>query len=139
MTALALAFVLPRLISRREPPGRPSPTTTNVAVFRDQMAELERELASGNLTREQHAQARVEIEHRLLAEFDDRERVAFGGATPTTALALAIALPTLAFLAYALFGDPAAAGGNTAIDRAATGAAASVGRSELVDHLARSP
>jgi cytochrome c-type biogenesis protein CcmH len=139
MTALALAFVLPRLVSRREPPRRPSPKATNVAVFRDQMAELDRELAAGNLTREQHAQARVEIERRLLSDVDDRERVVFAGTTPATALALGIALPTLAFLAYALFGDPAAAGGDTAIQRAAAGAAASVGRNDLVDHLARSP
>lgn len=141
MTVLALAFVLPRLVSRREPPTCASRSTTNISVFRDQMVELDRELAFGNLTREHHAQACVELERRMLSEInEDQEPITAAGATPAAGLALAIALPALAFAVYALFGDPAAAGASAPTVAAIKETAKnSVDRNALVAHLTRSP
>ncbi len=140
MTALALAFVLPRLVSRREPPTSASRRTTNISVFRDQLIELDRELALGNLTREHHAQARVELERRMLSEIGEDQASITAEATPAAGFALAIALPALAFAAYALFGDPGAAGAGTAVVSSVNDTVdRPVSRDALVAHLARTP
>jgi cytochrome c-type biogenesis protein CcmH len=142
MTALALAFVLPRLLSRQAPRDDVARGATNVAVYRSQLADLDRDVAAGLLTVDQHRTARLEIERRLLDEagIDDR-----GGATdskmPKTALALSLALPLAAFALYAVFGNPAllrvepsdAPGFDAGtVDPAATGEA-------LARHLERNP
>jgi cytochrome c-type biogenesis protein CcmH len=89
MTALALAFVLPRLLARQALRDDVSRGETNVAVYRGQLADLE-------------------IERRLLDEagIDDRAG-ATGPKMPRTALALSLALPLAAFALYAVFGNPA--------------------------------
>lgn len=146
MTALALAFALPRLLARHASASRaPRAATraaTNLAIFRSELAVLARERAEGRLTDDQHAQAREEIERRLLADVAaddaDRPRVA---PPRSVAIVLALGLPALAFGLYALFGNPAA------IERVATttGApgdnrgVADSRRDELVRHLARNP
>ena len=65
--AVALLFVLPPLMRS----GRASSLTrdaVNVTVYRDQIAELEADLAAGSLSRERYEEAHGEIERRLLEE-----------------------------------------------------------------------
>ena len=138
MTALALAFVLPGLLSRRERPAGTPGADTNVAVYREQIVELDAELATGRMSGDQHAQARAEIEQRLLSEIDD-ERITADGATPVAAVVLAIALPALAFAMYAIVGEPSAVSAGVAAATPAAGRDASTRRDELATHLARSP
>jgi cytochrome c-type biogenesis protein CcmH len=68
MIAGALAWVLPPLIRRRaREPSLPR-EQTNLAVLRDQQAELTAERARGAITREHYEAARGELERRVLEE-----------------------------------------------------------------------
>lgn len=81
----------------------------NARICRDQLAELDRDLAAGTLAPADHAQARDELQRRLL---DDN---ALGDMPPVhhrrqqqTVLAIALALPLAGTGLYALLGEPAA-------------------------------
>ena len=108
--ALALLFVLRPLLRR---PGLGAGTdrdATNVKLYRDELAELEREHAQGILGETQHREARQEIERRLLEDVQPRApgtAAAPGGnrAARWAALVVTIALPLLAVLSYLKFGD----------------------------------
>jgi cytochrome c-type biogenesis protein CcmH len=142
MTAIALAFVLPRLLARRRPRDDAARGAINVAIYRGQLAELDRDLAAGLLTDDQHRDARLDLERRLLAEADADDR-APGSTVPTarSAIALTLALPLAAFALYAVLGNPSAVrvdpaiavGSDTAGDDPA------VVREQLAQHLARNP
>jgi len=81
----------------------------NAGVHRDQLAELDRDLAAGVIAPADHAVARDELQRRLL---DDTSGAGTAGALPAhgrhTVLALAIALPLGASALYAILGEPAA-------------------------------
>ena len=89
LAVLAAAFVaLPLLRSRRAVDAGPQRSALNAAVYRDQIAELDRELADGVLTAEQHAIARAELDRRALGEALPADPAA---ATTTAAVAAAAA------------------------------------------------
>ena len=143
MTGLALGFVLPRLFARRTPSAAASPAAANVAVYRSQLADLERELAAGTLTDAEYRQTCRDLERRVLAEARDAAAAPRPArATPWAAIAVGIALPALAFGLYALFGNPAAmtrdAVATPSLDVSAAGSPAAL-RAQLVNHLARTP
>lgn len=110
LTALVLA-VLCRPLLRRKTAAHASRQAINSAIYRDQFAELERDLASGALSEADYASARDELERRVL------EDVAADGAAapaethrrlPRTALALGVVLPAAAVALYFVLGTPAA-------------------------------
>lgn len=111
MVAIAIAWVMvPLLRSRRSTQFLPE--TSNVAILRDQLHELDADLANGTILREQYEQARRELERRVLDESrpsaDDRtDTLALDGGR-RTAWTLAIVIPVAAIGLYALWGDPAA-------------------------------
>jgi cytochrome c-type biogenesis protein CcmH len=109
LAAAALAFVLPPLLrTRRAPPGAAN-DATNVAVYRDQLRELEADLAAGTLAREQYDDARRELEARLLDDVRDagsRPRVAAPGRW--AAISAGIAIPLVSIALYLAVGNPAA-------------------------------
>ncbi len=88
----------------------------DVEVYKDQIAELDRELAAGRLSEDQAAAARTEIARRLLAA--DNSRKADRGpaedargprnrlGAQLTALVIAIAVPGAALTIYAQLGTP---------------------------------
>ena len=82
----------------------------NLAVFRDQEAELEKEKAAGTLGEADYQQAREELQRRLLEEVDvAAEAVApRQGPSRPTAIVLALLLPAAALLGYTLLGNPKA-------------------------------
>jgi cytochrome c-type biogenesis protein CcmH len=142
MTALALAFALPRLLIRSAPPARPRRNAINAAICRGELADLARQRDENRLTDVEYAKARDEIERRLLADADgDADDRAPAVAPRGVATVTAIALPALAFGLYALSGDPAAVGSAALSTSGAADGAASltVHRDELVRHLARNP
>jgi cytochrome c-type biogenesis protein CcmH len=104
LTSLAVGLLLlPLLARRRQPQPR---ETYNRAVYRDQLAEINRDLARGLLTAEQAEGARAEIGRRILA-LDDIEAPPAVGAKPLAAAIVAIlATPVLALLIYAGLGSP---------------------------------
>jgi cytochrome c-type biogenesis protein CcmH len=69
MIALVLAFLLPPLL--RSHAGAASPVSraaSNLAVFRDQLAELDADLAAGTIGREQWEVARADLQRGLLQD-----------------------------------------------------------------------
>jgi cytochrome c-type biogenesis protein CcmH len=106
MTAAALAWVLPPLLRRRGR-GEVSRQVSNLAILRDQLAELDADLRNGTLSPEQHARARVEIERRTLEEVAGEApatgRKAGGHAA---AIVVGILMPLLAFFLYLATGAP---------------------------------
>ena len=82
----------------------------NAGIYRDQLAELDRDLAAGTLAEADHAQARAELQRRLLddAGTADAPVAAASGARTTTTLLIALAVPLLAGALYAVLGKPAA-------------------------------
>ncbi len=81
----------------------------NAGIYRDQLAELDRDLAAGTLAETDHAQARGELQRRLLDDTSVTEAAATAPASArTTTLVIALAVPLLAAALYTQLGQPAA-------------------------------
>lgn len=104
--AIVLILCVPLLRPRRSGDKRPD---FDIAVYKDQLRELERDRERGLLSDDQAAQARVEIERRLLAA-DERQRGGHGfhGARKATAMMLLATplIPAGAVAVYVWLGNP---------------------------------
>jgi len=98
MTALALAILLAPLFVRRRGPA--SREAYDLAVYRDQLAEVERDLARGVLAAEHAEAARAEIARRILAL---RPAATEAGASRRARAAAAVAILLLPVAAGALY------------------------------------
>ena len=78
---------------------------SNVRILREQLAELDAELAAGTLAADQHAAARAEIERRVLDETRDPEVAIAARPACGAAAALAVLLPVSAALIYLALGN----------------------------------
>jgi cytochrome c-type biogenesis protein CcmH len=108
LIAGAVLFIVPPLLSRRLRAGA-SPDAVNVAVYRDQLRELEADLRAGTLAPDQHETARSEIEARLLADVGKGDAPSQSPRrTRAAALALGLAVPICALAIYAAVGNPRA-------------------------------
>ncbi len=109
LTLLVLALLCWPLLRRRSGDGA-SRRAINTAIYRDQLADLERDLASGTLSQADYAGAREEIERRVLEDVatDAAPTATTPRRLPRTALALAVTLPLAAALLYVVLGTPAA-------------------------------
>jgi cytochrome c-type biogenesis protein CcmH len=112
LTSLAVGLLLLPLLARQHKPQ--SREAYNLAVYRDQLAEIDRDLARGLLTAEQAETARAEIGRRILA-LDDGETPPPAGRSvgrlvgpgPLAAAIVAIlTMPVAALLIYAGIGSP---------------------------------
>jgi cytochrome c-type biogenesis protein CcmH len=79
-------------------------------ICREQLAELDRDMAAGTLRADDHAQASTELQRRLLEDADVPSHRAAAQPTGTgrTSWILALALPPLAAALYTGLGNPAA-------------------------------
>jgi cytochrome c-type biogenesis protein CcmH len=110
LTAAVLAALLHPLL---RPPTRPSAAAdADLAVYRDQLSELEAEQGRGLIVGAEAAAARTEIARRVLASAD---RMAAQETSPSNAhdarirtvgLGLAMTLPLAAMVLYLLVGSP---------------------------------
>lgn len=113
--AIALAFVLPPLLQGSVTKADTSGTKeANIAVYRDQISELETDLANGMVSREQFNQDRDEIERRLLEDVTSFDAVSATPLKPAkegrgAVYATALGLPILAVAFYLSIGNPNAA------------------------------
>lgn len=117
LTALALAHVLPVLLRSRPAKAAldaAARRTSTLAILREQAAQLDAELASGQLDAEQHRTAREDIERRVLEEADavDTGKAASANA-PTerpwkSAWLLGLGVPLLVGTIYSRVGSPQA-------------------------------
>lgn len=116
LAAGAVALVLRPLLARRAPP-RVSRRDANIAIYRDQVLELDADLAGGKLAAGEHAKARAELEARLLADVDasDAQAPAARG-SQRTAILVGLAVPLAALAVYFAVGTPGAVGGRAAQD-----------------------
>jgi cytochrome c-type biogenesis protein CcmH len=78
----------------------------NSAIYRDQMAELERDRAAGTLAEEDYRQAFAELQRRVLEDGQDDEPAATLKAPKKTLIALALLLPAASIGLYVLLGHP---------------------------------
>ncbi len=111
VAAALLAAVLVVLLRPLLKPARvltDDTAASNLRVLRAQLAELDGEHAAGRLDAEQHAAARAELERRVLEEGggDVQHTVAQAGRPGTIALALAV--PLVAFGLYLQLGNRSA-------------------------------
>ena len=142
MLAVALAIVVPALLKARARTNTADRALLNAEVYRSQLADLNRELAGGALTAEEHTRMADDLRRRLLAEARD-EGVAYPSRAPRWAAGVvAVALPAVAIGLYLVFGSPESVGPETATDQAvdlsaAPDAAAMVAKLEA--HLRREP
>ena len=109
MVAVALAWILVPLL-RGRPDQRIDREASNVALLRDQLQELENDVANGIMPAERYDQARRELEARVLEESKAAAPVA---AAPSRAGVWSAAIvgalvPIAAVVLYLLLGDPAA-------------------------------
>jgi len=108
----ALLLLVPTLWAPRPPAAPVHAGDVNLAVYRDQIGETARDIDTGLLPPEQLAQARDDIQRRLLEE--SRPATAVVAAAPVaarrSAIALSLLLPLASVLTYLWIGDPQAIG-----------------------------
>lgn len=81
----------------------------NAGIYRDQLAELDRDLAAGTIAEADHAQARGELQRRLLDDAGVLEPTSNAPASArTTTIVIALSVPLLAAALYTFLGQPAA-------------------------------
>ena len=115
LVAIALAFVLPTLLEGSNTKvDKSGQKEANVAVYRDQISELEADLATEIVSKEQFDQDRDEIERRLLDDMTPSGAVSSKPLKPAkegrgAVYAVALGLPILAVAFYLKIGNPYAA------------------------------
>jgi len=112
LIVVTAVFVLPPLwLGLRKPKEKADRKAANLVIFRDQMAELEREKAEGTLADADFEQARRELQRRLLEEVGDDATATLPAShapSRTLAVVLLLLMPVAALLGYTLLGNPKA-------------------------------
>ena len=111
MLAVVLLLLLPPLLRGRvgTVPGDDEQRAANLRIYRDQLAELENDRLAGTLGEEEFAQARDELQRRLLEDTALAAPAAPAAKNnPRLAFVLLFALPLLAATGYAWLGQPQA-------------------------------
>jgi cytochrome c-type biogenesis protein CcmH len=112
LIVIALAFVLPPALQRSDdteivPDAERK--QANIAVYRDQLSELDADRRNGIIAEDQYAQDREEIERRLLEDVTNTPSKKTGTApisARNTAYLLGIGLPLVAIVFYLRVGEP---------------------------------
>jgi cytochrome c-type biogenesis protein CcmH len=111
LVAAALLFIVPPLWRRRDQPGVQR-DRSNLEIYKDQMGELEADLANGILSQEQYEQGRTELERRLLEDVTpEANRAAVSddrGEGRGAAITVMLLIPLLAVFLYLIRGTPIA-------------------------------
>lgn len=106
LAAATVALLLLPLLRAR--PQAVSRAAYDLTVYKDQLAEVERELERGTLTADQADAARTEIQRRILALGDVGKGAAPSRSSAKLAGALiVVVVPLVGFGIYALLGQPA--------------------------------
>lgn len=108
--AVTVALVLALLMwpyFRRARSGATSRKDLNSAIYREQFAKLEQDLAEGMLAQDDYAQARAELQRRLLEDAQVDDAAATLHTPRKTMIAIGLAVPLVAGAFYLLIGNPA--------------------------------
>lgn len=109
---LAAALVVVVLLALVRPLLKPGPGTadrtseSNLRILREQLAELDADLAVGTIDAEHHAAARAELERRVLEESRVADTKVAARSGTASAVGLALAVPALAVVLYVQLGNP---------------------------------
>ncbi len=107
MTAAVVALLVVPLL--RRPPGAASRVAYDLEIYRDQLSELDRDLARGLIGREEADAARIEIERRMLAAAEGEKVQKSGGRrihSFVAAAAIIVLVPLAAGGLYLWQGSP---------------------------------
>ena len=109
MTAAALAFIFPTLLGKQKTSNsQMQRDQVNLAVLRDQLRELDRDLASGTIDTNAYDSARRELEQRVAEDVKPNLSVhepSSGGSAQAIAVGVAVMLGAAGLYAY--LGKPA--------------------------------
>src|SRR5688572_2155808 len=112
MLIVALMYVLPPALRAEasKPKDENARRNANIAIYRDQIAELEADLRNGIVSQEQYAQDRDDIERRLLedttTETATKKPVALAAGARKHAYMMGIGLALVAVIFYLRVGSP---------------------------------
>ena len=109
LTLVALTIlVTPLLRSRAKARAVVSRDASNLTVYRDQLAELDADLATGNIDKEQWESARVDLQRGLLEDAGTgaAKVVAPSRGSRAAAIAVVVAVPLIALGMYMVVGNP---------------------------------
>lgn len=106
LVAVTLLLLLPPLLKQRASGAEASRNAINAGIYRDQLAELERDFASGSLNQADYEEGRRELQRRLLEDAGG-EGAASTRPQPArrSALLIGLALPIAAALLYFALGN----------------------------------
>jgi cytochrome c-type biogenesis protein CcmH len=123
LVAIALAFVIPPLLQSAGKEPTNTDKEASVAVYRDQISELESDLQNGIISPGQYQRDRDEIERRLLEDVatlvqsSERKGKNLAGGHKLV-YAIAFIVPAIAVALYLRIGNPAAMSASTMLARA---------------------
>lgn len=107
LIVLAMLFVAPPLLRRRA--ARNAVAGPALEIYRDQLADLERDLQTGALAADRYEQARNELERRLAEELETASGETSAASESRVVSGVVIAaVPLLAVALYLLIGAPRA-------------------------------
>lgn len=119
VTGIIMTLVLFPLLRRRAPAPPPDRVAYDLAVYQDQLAEIDRDIERGLLQPDRAEAARLEIKRRMLSSGAAAQMLSSGavapgaesparqaGRSPVLAAVLAIAVPLVAFGLYWDLGHP---------------------------------
>lgn len=131
MTLAAIALVvLPLIRSRQDAATR---AAHEIEIYRDQLDEVDRDVARGVIGADEAEAARTEIGRRMLAATDGvdaRPGISMAKPRRVTAIVTGLCVPALAIFVYVTHGSPDLPGKPAAEVRAAAGSAAPEPRGE---------
>jgi cytochrome c-type biogenesis protein CcmH len=111
LVLVPLALLL-RPLLRRQAGGEVSRDAVNVSIYRDQLRELEADLAAGTLARADYDRARAELEARMLQDVAEPAAPRARAAGRKSLLAIGLAVPLVAAGVYLTVGNPGALQGD---------------------------
>lgn len=132
MVAAGLAIIAPALL-RKQQPATLDRDAQNITIARERLAELDAELSKGQISAEEHANTRRELEQALLLDLDAGSGVAspeVGGSTAhgkVALLSLTLLVPLVGVLIYQQLGTPGLIATATTTQTAAADTAGPVG------------
>lgn len=110
LVAAVILLAIPLLRRPRQSDIGNDRQAANLAIFRDQLAELEREKGEGSLADADFTQAKTELQRRLLEEAEPADACARKetSTSPKAAMLVVLLVPLIAGLGYAMLGNPRA-------------------------------
>ncbi len=107
LVVAALGIIMPSLLKKPQAAAGHA-AEPNVALYRDQLADLDRDLQSGVLAADQFDQARQDLERRLAEELEQAEAAVNRRGHAGVSGAVIVGVPLLAIALYSLLGNPQA-------------------------------